>query len=106
MKDGDIIQIAHVVRDSMVRGKPSDHEYFVAVTWSGGSNSSSCSPYVVGASTTSTSIRRAKASTTSNSTTRIARPLSRPTRREESLGYTAELGNGGAIREPERRFPG
>ena len=62
MKDGDIIQVAHVVRDidtamkrywetfqigpwdvytfappavrnSIVRGKPSDHTYLVAVTW-------------------------------------------------------------------------
>ncbi len=64
MKDGDVIQIAHVVRDldtamkyfwevfhigpwdiytfgppdvrdSMVRGKPSDHKYLLAVAWTG-----------------------------------------------------------------------
>ena len=64
MKDGDIIQVAHVVRDieksmkyywdsfrigpwdvytfappavrdSMVRGKPSSHTYLLAVTWRG-----------------------------------------------------------------------
>lgn len=65
MKDGDIIQIAHVVRDldrtmksywekfgigpwdvytfgppamrdSMVRGRPSSHAYLLALTWRGG----------------------------------------------------------------------
>ena len=155
MKDGDIIQIAHVVRDldkalkyyyevfrlgpwniytfgkktvrdSMVRGKPSDHVYKVAVCWSGSLQYEIMQP-VSGRSIYDEHLEKkgeglhhikfyykdcAAALKTYKAngveviqSGKIDEDEFYYLDTEKVLGYTAEIGNNGAIREPERRYP-
>ena len=155
MKDGDIIQIAHVVRDidkamkyywdvfglgpwdvytfqpgtvrdQMVRGKPADVTYLLAVTWRGGIQYELMQP-VKGRSIYDEFLERkgeglhhikfyykdceaqlAKYRAMGIGVIqsgKIDNDVFYYLDTEKDLGYVIEIGNNGAIREPERRFP-
>jgi methylmalonyl-CoA/ethylmalonyl-CoA epimerase len=155
MKEGDIIQIAHVVRDidaamkhywedlgigpwevytfgpgtvrdSMVRGKPSSHQYLLAVTWQNEMQLELMAP-VTGRSIYDEFLEtrgeglhhlklyyadcaaalarfREKGFTVIQSG-RIDADEFYYLDTEKSLGYVIEVGNNGKIRAPERRYP-
>ena len=155
MKEGDLIQVAHVVRDldkamayywnelgigpwdvytfgppalreSMVRGKPSDHTYLLAVTWVRGVQLELMQPL------TGRSIYDEHLEKKGEGLHHIKfyypdcqAALERFRRKgiqviqsgkfdedefyyldtEPTLGFIVEIGNNGKIREPERRYP-
>ncbi|MDR3376046.1 MAG: VOC family protein [Ancalomicrobiaceae bacterium] len=155
MKDGSVIQIAHVVRnldeamkayhetlgmgpwnvykfappdvrDSEVNGKPSDHAYWLAVTWRDGIQFELIQPgtgrsiYDDFLDKHGEGLHHLKLYYTD-----CAKALADYTKRgfkiiqsgkfdedefyyldtEKTLGYVIELGNNGKIREPLRRYP-
>ena len=155
MKEGDIIQVAHVVRDldktmqnywetfglgpwdvytfapptvrdSMVRGKPSDHTYLLAVTWRGDLQFELMQP-LTGYSTydefmekhgeglhhvkqyypdCQAALKRfSKLGIEVIQSGKIDKDEFYYLDTESMLGYLVEIGNNGTIREPERRFP-
>jgi methylmalonyl-CoA/ethylmalonyl-CoA epimerase len=155
MKDGDVIQIAHVVRDldramsyfweifglgpwkvytfdansvrdSMVRGRPSEHRYLVAMCWSGDIQYELMQP-LSGSSIYDEHLERkgeglhhiklyfkdcARALEGYRArgveviqSGRIDEDEFYYLDTEETLGYTVEIGNNGAIRAPERVYP-
>ncbi len=155
MREGDIIQIAHVVRnldetmkrywetfhigpwgiytfappavrDSMVRGKPSDHTYLLAITWIDGVQLELMQPL------TGRSIYDEHLESKGEGVHHIklfsrncGEALKRFTAQgipviqsgkidkdefyyldtEKLFGYIIEIGNNGKIRAPERRYP-
>jgi len=155
MKGGDIIQVAHVVRDvdrtmkyywdtfgvgpwevytfappalrdSTYRGRPSEHTFLLAVTWRGGMQFELMQP-LTGRSIYDESLEkrgeglhhiklyypdcgeavehfRGRGIQVIQSG-KIDEDVFYYLDTEASLGYTLEIGNNGAIRPPERRYP-
>jgi Glyoxalase/Bleomycin resistance protein/Dioxygenase superfamily len=155
MKEGDIIQVAHVVydidktmkyywenfglgpwdvytfnpltvRDSMVRGRPSDFTYLIAVTWRGDVQFELMQP-VTGRSIYDECLEKKgeglhhikiyypdcqKALKQFKDkgieviqSGKIDKDEFYYLDTEDSLGYVIEIGNNGKIRKPERRYP-
>lgn len=155
MKEGDVIQVAHVtrdiertmksywetfglgpweiytfgpasVRDSMVRGKPSSHEYLLAVTWRGDLQLELMQP-VSGRSIYDECLEKKGEGLHHmklyfpDCAAALARFAAMGCRviqsgkidadefyyldTEKELGYVIEVGNNGKIRAPERRYP-
>lgn len=156
MKEGDVIQIAHVtrdiertmryywevlgvgpweiytfapptIRDSMVRGKPSDHKYKVAVTWRGGIQFELMQP-LIGRTIYDETLERKgeglhhlklyypdcqaaieryrKQGIEVIQSGKIDTDEFYYLDTEEALGYVVELGNNGKIPSSEHRYPG
>lgn len=155
MKEGDLIQVAHVVRDmdkamkyywekmgigpwdvytfappalreSMVRGKPSDHEYLLAVTWRNQVQFELMQP-LTGRSVYDEFLEEKGEGLHHlklyypNCQKALTEFASRGIDviqsgkfdedefyylgTEDTMGIVVEIGNNGKIREPERRFP-
>jgi len=155
MKDGDVIQVAHVVndldaamkyfwesfhigpwdiytfgppdvRDSMVRGKPSDHKYLLAVTWAGSIQIELMQP-LTGRSVYDEFLEKKgeglhhiklyyedcqkaleefkKKGVEVIQSGKFDEDEFYYLDTEASLGTIYEIGNNGKIREPERRYP-
>lgn len=155
MKEGDLIQVAHAVRDieramrhyweklgigpwdvytfgppalrdSMVRGRPSDHTYSLAVVWIGGVQLELIQP-LTGRSIYDDFLEQKGEGLhhiklyypdTAQALRRLAGRGLRVIQSgrfdedefyyldtEEGLGAIIEIGNNGRIREPQRRYP-
>lgn len=155
MQEGDLIQVAHVtrdldrtmqfywelmgigpwdvytfappaVRDSMVRGKPSDHEYLLAVTWRNEVQFELMQP-LKGRSLYDEHLERkgeglhhvklyypdcrkalaeyAEKGIEVIQSGKIDEDEFYYLDTEDTVGVVIEIGNNGKIREPERRFP-